>query len=329
MTQPTPNRRQMIRATAGAVLAAASKKGWAGFAESDPLSILDSHVHVWDLKRFHLPWLDHNIPVLQRDYSGADYRQATEGLNITAAVYVEVNVEPAQRTDEARYATNLCRQPASPFAGAVIAADPTGPDFAKEIESFKDDPSVKGVRFLYPRDGSSNATFIKNLQLLGTQQKGFDLQLGPSLLLDAAKTAEACPDTQFILDHCGGAVPQSFRSDAKRDVADLWRRGMEQLSRRRNIVCKISGVADAALPGDETAADVTPIVRFCLDHFGPDRVLFGGNWPVCLKGSTLRHWVEVLQQIVKSSSLEDRRKLFFENAVKAYQIIDLRHRPSP
>ena len=328
MTEPTPSRRQMIRATAGAALAAAATKSWAA-TESDPLPILDSHVHVWDLKQFHLPWLDHNI-VLHRDYSIADYRKATEGLNITAAVYVEVNVEPAQRNDEARYAVDLCRQSASRFAGAVIAADPTGPDFAKEMQPFKDDPDSKGVRFLYPRDGSSNATFIKNLQLLGMQRKSFDLQLGPSLLLDAARTAEACPDTQFILDHCGGAVPQSFRSDAKPDSADVWRRGIEQLSKRNNVVCKISGVADAALPGDETAADVTPIVRFCLDQFGPDRVLFGGNWPVCLKGSTLGHWVEVLQKIVKGSTIEDRRKLFFENALKAYRItVPLPHRPTP
>jgi predicted TIM-barrel fold metal-dependent hydrolase len=66
-----------------------------------------------------------------------------------------------------------------------------------------------------------------------------------------------------------------------------------------------------------------------LDQFGPDRVLFGGNWPVCLKGTTLRHWVESLRQIVDGRSEADRRKLFCDNAIKAYRLADPGKLPMP
>jgi L-fuconolactonase len=288
-----------------------------------PLPIIDSHVHVWDLKQFRLPWLDHAGPVLNRDYSVAEYLKAAEGLKVIAAVYVEVNVEPRQRGEEARYAADLCKRRDGPFVGAVAAADPREAGFVEFLDRFKDEPSFRGIRYLYPAGAADDPACIRGLRALGKRSLTFDFQLSPTLLADAAKTAAACPETRFILDHCGGADPKPFRqeSDADpkaREVRDIWRRGVEGLARQPNVWCKISGVADTALPGDATAGDVAPIVNFCLDHFGPDRVLFGGNWPVCLKGTTLRHWVNSLRQIVDGRSEADRRKLFCDNAIKAY-----------
>ncbi|HSU67836.1 MAG TPA: amidohydrolase family protein, partial [Tepidisphaeraceae bacterium] len=143
---------------------------------------------------------------------------------------------------------------------------------------------------------------------------------------DAAAVVAACPETQFVLDHCGGAVPKPFRREFDNDPAvlaqrDTWRRGIEGMAKHSNVACKISGVADAAMPGDATAEDVAPLVNFCLDQFGPDRVLFGGNWPVCLKGSTLRHWVESLKTVVAQRSAADQQKLFRENALRVYRVV--------
>jgi len=287
--------------------------------------IIDAHVHVWDLNQFKLPWLNHAGPVLNRDHSVAEYLQAARRLNVVGAVYVEVNVERGQRGAEAEYAADLCARRDGPFIGAVIAADPADDDFAGFLDRFRSKSSIRGVRFLYPRGGCDDRRFLNGLRALGERQLTFDVQLGPQLLTDAAKTAAACPQTRFILDHCGGADPRPFRKtsdgDPKaKDLRDLWRRGIEALAKQSNVWCKISGVADAALPADATAEDAAPIVNFCLDAFGPDRVLFGGNWPVCLKGTTLGHWVETLRQVAAGRAQTDRRKLFHDNAVKAYRI---------
>lgn len=320
------SRREMLGRVAVAAAAVASLPALAKDAANPPDDILDAHVHVWDLNQFHLPWLDHDS-MLRRDYSVADYRKATEGSNIRQAVYIEVNVEPKQRGAEAKYVGELCASHDTPFVSGVIAADPRDPSMGEFLDRFARDKTIKGLRFLYPDGGSDDLKFVAGLHELGRRNLTFDLQLGPDHLGDAAKTVAASPDTRFILDHCGGAEPRTFRKSSENDRSsrqfrDTWRRGIETIARQPNVWCKISGVADSALPGHATAEDVAPIVNFCLDHFGPDRFMFGGNWPVCLKGSTLRHWVESLNQIVAGRSEADRRKLFRENAISAYRIPD-------
>lgn len=316
MGAPT-TRRNVLKGAVGAVVAAAAGRlGWAG--ELAP-AILDSHVHAWDLKQFRLPWLDRD-PLLRRDFSIADYRKAVEGLNIRRAVYIEVNVDAGQRGAEATYAAGLCDRGEALFAGAVIAADPSDPQLGAFLDRFAADKSIKGVRFFYPANGSRDPAFLKGMRSLGYRKLSFELQLGPDRLADAAKTAAACPETRFILNHCGGAEPRNFRKGADSQTADVWRQGIAALARCPNVRCKISGVADNALPGDATAEDVAPIVRHCLDQFGPDRVMFGGNWPVCLKATTLRDWVLALDQLVARRSESERRRLYRDNAIDAYRL---------
>jgi L-fuconolactonase len=329
MTSAAIKRRDfMRRGVAAACAVAASRVLGSQHESADTLQIIDSHVHIWNLKQFHLPWLDHNIPVLSRDYSVGDYADAASGLNIVAAVYIEVNVEPGQEEREAEYVTELCRLPDNPFAAGVIAGDPRKGNFSKYLDRVKESPAIRGVRFHYPPGGSSDPAFLSGLQELGRRKLSFDLQVGASLLADAVKTLKSCPETQFVLDHCGGGDPRVFRAASDnepqaRRSREAWREGIAAIAKQPNVACKISGVADSALPGDATAADVAPVVNHCLDEFGPDRVLFGGNWPVCLKGSTLKHWVDSLNRVVSGRSAEDRRKLFSGNAQKIYRLSNL------
>lgn len=322
------SRRQILGMAAATVTAAVWSTAYAAVSANQADEILDSHVHIWDRKQFRLLWLDHD-PLLGRDFSAADYLKATEGLNIRQAMYVEVNVEPAQRGAEAEYVAAMCGLGRAPFIGGVIAADPRDPAPNAFLDRFAHDMSIRGLRFLYPRGASEDPKFLVGLRELGRRNLTFDLQLGPDHLADSAKAVAACPETRFILDHCGGAEPRAFRKEsdmdrASREFRETWERGIEAIAKQPNVWCKISGIADGALSGDATANDVAPIVNFCLDHFGPDRVMFGGNWPVCLKSTTLRHWVESLKQIVGGHSEVDRRKLFHDNAIAAYRIPDFR-----
>ena len=92
---------------------------------------------------------------------------------------------------------------------------------------------------------------------------------------------------------------------------------MQELANCPNVVCKISGIV-ARAPTDWTADHLAPIVNHCLDTFGPDRVMFGSDWPVCRLRASYRQWVDALWQIVATRSESDRRKLFHDNAVKFY-----------
>jgi predicted TIM-barrel fold metal-dependent hydrolase len=122
---------------------------------------------------------------------------------------------------------------------------------------------------------------------------------------------DACPQTRFILDHCGNAAV----TDPDREP---WRRAIGEIARRERVVCKISGIVANAAHGSWRPADLAPFVNHCLAEFGPDRVMFGGDWPVCTLNASYRQWVEALREIVTGRPLADRRKLWHDNAVRFY-----------
>jgi predicted TIM-barrel fold metal-dependent hydrolase len=231
---------------------------------------------------------------------------------------MEVDVDPAQQDAEADYVLDLCRRPRTRLAGAVISGRPASDRFRQNILRFKDNHHLKGVRQVLhatttPPGYCLSPAFIKGIQFLGELGMSYDLCLRPGELLDGARLIDACPGTQFILDHCGNANVQA-------PDRSQWQRDMAAVARRKNVVCKVSGIVASARPKSWTADDLAPIVRHTLEVFGPDRVMFGGDWPVCTLAATLRQWVEALQAIVRERKVEEQRKLFHDNAVKIYRL---------
>jgi L-fuconolactonase len=321
-------RRQFLghaAAAAGAAVALAASAEPLAAAEEPATPVVDTHQHLWDLKRFRLPWLDGAGELLNRDYLMADYRKAAEGLNVVRAVYMEVAVTPDQRAAEADYVVELCRRGGTPTVAAVIGGSPAADDFPAYINRFKASPYVKGVRESLRPGSAADKKFLSGLRRLGELGMGFDLLHGPDLLAEAALVAKACPDTRFILDHCGNADPRHFRpalsADAEaRRKRRAWEDGIAALAEQRNAVCKISGVMEAAAPDKVTADDVAPVVNHCLDRFGPDRVIFASNWPVCNGNGSFSSWLSLLRSITRTRTAESRRKLFHDNAMRIYSL---------
>jgi L-fuconolactonase len=132
-------------------------------------------------------------------------------------------------------------------------------------------------------------------------------------LRDAARLIDACPGTRFILDHCGNAdVLARDRSAWKADIAEV--------ARRERVVCKVSGIVASTKGQPWTPDDLEPIVNHVLDVFGPDRVLFGGDWPVCTLGASYAGWVNALKSVVRDRPEPDQRKLFHDNAARVYRL---------
>jgi predicted TIM-barrel fold metal-dependent hydrolase len=291
------------------------------------LPIVDTHQHLWDLSKFRLPWTD-SVPSLNRSFVTSDYLAATQGLNVVKAVYMEVDVEPAQQVAEAEYILDLCARTDNPTVGAVISGRPASDQFAAYIQRFKGDPRIKGVRQVLhggstPPGYCLQPTFVKSVQLLGDLGMSFDLCLRPGELGDAVKLVDQCPGAQFILDHCGNADPYivaGATSDGGDHTRQQWMDDIQALAARPNVVCKISGIIARARPGDWTASDLAPTINHCLDSFGPDRVVFGGDWPVCTLGAPYSSWVNALKIVIAQRSEADQRKLLYDNAVRLYRL---------
>lgn len=309
--------------------------------------IVDTHLHLWDLKKLRLPWLREGDP-LCRDHLLEEYLREAEGLHIVQAVYMEVDVHDEDLVKEAEYVLDLCQKKGSLMVGAVLGGRPGAPQFAPYIRRFKDSPWVKGVRRI-PRDGKTNVwqekQFIQDIRLLGELGMCFDLCMPPQGLPDAVKLVDACPETRFVLDHCGNADPLAFAAgQAKRagkstdektppgsgktlppprtpaHDPEQWRRDIAQLARREQVVCKISGIVARAEKDRWRPEDLAPIVNHCLEVFGPDRVIFASDWPVCTRTARLRQWVLALKEIVRDRSDVDNWKLFCQNAARFYRL---------
>jgi predicted TIM-barrel fold metal-dependent hydrolase len=311
-------RKQFLQALGATALAVLDGRAIALGAQA--ASLIDPHFHIWNLGQFRLRWLDDAGPVLKRDFSLDDYRAAIAGLNVAKSVYVEVDVAPEQKESEANFAIGLCSGSGKPTAAAVVGGTPGATGFEKYIRNLTGGGAVHGVRASLGPSRGEDPGFMRDIVLLGKLGISFDFLVDAGGLADAANVAAAAPDTRFILDHCGNPNTTWFAKGADSREADQWKRGIESIARQPNVACKISGVAENGPAEGATPERIAPPVVHCLDSFGPDRVMFASNWPVCLKSITISKWVEMLQHIITGRGDESGNRLFSENAAKWYRL---------
>lgn len=304
--------------------AAAATACLGAFAGEPPmLPVVDTHQHLWDLSKLALPWIKPGS-ALSRNFVMKDYLEATRGLNVVKAVYMEVDVAPADRLAEAEYVVGLCKQRDNPTCAAVIGARVAEPGFEAYITRFKGSPYVKGVRQIIGKPGQClDEAFLRGIRLLGELGMSFDICTGPALLGEAARLAELCPDTRFVVDHCGNVPPKSLLPGGDKAVADAWRRDMARLAEAGDrIVCKLSGIVASLPRGQWTPDDLAPAIKACIETFGPHRCVWASDWPVCTRGATLAEWLTAFRTIVASRPEAEQRKLLHDNAVRFYGLKD-------
>lgn len=322
------SRRDVLRSFAGAALASTAA-GRALAADKPHMPIIDTHQHLWDLSKFTLAWQAGAPEILKHNYGFQEYREATQGLDVRT-VYMEVDVAPEQKVQEAQFVLSECARPEeSRMLGAVIGGDPSKPGFEDYIKSLGENPALKGVRQVIhnpdiPAGYCLRDEFVRGVSFLGDRGLSFDLCMRPTELSDGRKLARKCPHTKFIVDHCGNADPKAFMKSPPAGETPThrprpWKADMEALAQCDNVLCKVSGII-ARAPAGWTADDLAPIVNHCLDTFGPDRVVFGGDWPVCLLGGKLRQWIDALTAIISERPEADQRKLWSENAIREYRL---------
>jgi predicted TIM-barrel fold metal-dependent hydrolase len=315
------SRRDFCGLGLSASLAASPVTAWAQAAKREqPLPIIDTHQHLWDLKKFELPWLA-DYPTLRHSYLLADYWKAAEGTNIVKTIYMEVDVTPKQRQAEVDYVVALVKQPDNRMAGVVVGGEPESPQFADYVRGLKSSGVVKGVRAAVRSRKSGgrfelDRDFVAGVRLLGENGLSFDINVSPEQLPLAAALIDQAPDTRFVLDHCGNIAPVA---PAKADV-ERWKRGIAEVAKRKPVVCKVSGFITNSKGNSPNLEEIALVVNHVYDCFGPDRVMFAGDWPVCMLAMSLAGWVTTLQQVMADRPRADQKKLFHDNAAMFYGV---------
>ena len=318
------NRRCFLQRASQAAVISGLMSPLSALGGRSPTPIVDTHQHLWDLTRLKLTWLS---PPLDRSFTLEDYVQATQGLHVVQAVYMEVAAPRQQRMEEAQYVIGLCRQPRGLTRAAVLAGSPTDEDFVPYVTQFKGNPCVKGFRGALAARRTGDEQVVKHLRWLGELGMRFDLNVSPPSLAEAARLVDRCPGTRFVLDHCGNPDPVAFFPAGRaaprppQHAPEQWKQDISRLGAKANVICKISGLVSRVPEVRLTAEDLAPIINHCLEAFGPDRAVFAGDWPVCLRGMPLRDWITLLKAVVADRSEQDQRKLFHDNAVKFYDLV--------
>ncbi|GIX03083.1 MAG: amidohydrolase [Planctomycetaceae bacterium] len=285
------------------------------------ISIVDPHQHLWDLRNMRLSWLQQEgLEPLRRSFVWEDYLQAVTGWGVVQTVYMEVDVDERDRSIEAETVLRWWREGNPWLGGAVLSVRPASPELAADLRRYAAYPVVKGFRQVLhvaqtPPGYCLQTRFMEGVRELGQHGYSFDLCMRPGEWLDAARLVEACPQTQFIIDHCGN-MPVQSRDETLRAA---WQQGMKALAGLPNTVCKISGIViTAAEPWQPS--DLADVIEPTIEWFGEERVMFASDWPVCTLRATFTQWLRAVQHLVASRSESFKRKLFGENARRVYRL---------
>jgi predicted TIM-barrel fold metal-dependent hydrolase len=286
------------------------------------MEIIDTHQHLWDLDQFPYSWTD-SQPALNRSFKLSDYYEATRDLAVAKSVHVEADVDVDFMLEETLHVITLAKSDDSPIAGVVAAVRPEHDDFREDIDRIAGQRLLKGVRRILhtePDRVPTTTTFIENVKSLEDYGLSFDICVLARQLPQAINLVKQCPNVNFILDHCGNP---NLRSDAGEEEFERWRERLQEIASFPNVVCKISGiVVNTDLTGTTrwTAETLRPTVEHVIACFGWDRVMFGSDWPVCTMAASFKQWVEALSFLTQDAAEENRRKLFYENALRVYRL---------
>lgn len=275
---------------------------------------IDTHQHLLLPERFDYPWTA-DFPPLQGRFGLDAYQKAAEGCDIEGTLFMEVDVAQEQSGDEARYFCQQSEDPESRILGVIASGRPEQNGFLDYLDSIAH-PALKGIRrvlHVVPDEVSLTNIFRENVAGLASRNLTFDLCVRGDQHALAAKLIDACPKTQFILDHCGGA-------DIANGAFASWSTSLTELARRDNLAVKISGIPANCAPGKADADTLRPWVETVIKLFGWSRIVWGGDWPVCALNGSLRSWCEAIDAILAGETLENRGKLFTQNAKYIYRL---------
>ena len=287
---------------------------------------VDAHHHLWDLSKVDYPWLMEkgakrffgDPTSIQRNYLLDEHISQLEPYKFNTSVHVQVGALDAWQ--EAKWVDQIAANSKFWKIVQVVFCNLAAPDVQEKINKLSKLTSVRGVRQIVGRaekedaqSGTNNLVddpqFLNGLKYISELGLTFDLQLTPILYNKLAILLEKVPDLKVVVCHCGS--PQE-RTD---EYIEDWANSLLKLSKRENTYCKISGLG--MFDNDWSADSIEPIIRHCLDQFGPARLMFGSNFPV---DSLYSNFSKLYLEISKIIPEKYHKKIFAENCRRFYKI---------
>jgi L-fuconolactonase len=278
-------------------------------------AIIDTHLHLWDPAVLTYPWLE-GTP-LNRPFLAEDFQVASSGLPVEGAVFVQCDCLPEQSSAEVEFV--LAQAVREPRIRAIVAHAPVeiGEAVEEHLERLAAFPIVRGIRRLLQGEADVefclHPEFVEGVRQLDLYNLHFEICIYHPQLSAAVELVRRCPEVRFVLDHIG-------KPGIAAGLMQPWGDQIGEMAALPNVVCKVSGLVTEADHAHWTPAHLRPYVEHVLESFGPERVMFGSDWPVATLASSYNRWVSTLDELVSGASDAERSALFHDNAVRVYRL---------
>ncbi|HKY41978.1 MAG TPA: amidohydrolase family protein [Pyrinomonadaceae bacterium] len=274
--------------------------------------MIDSHQHFWQVGRFDYPWMTSDLGVLYRDYLPDELAPILK----TNAVEKTVLVQASNSVAESCWLLNLADEHS--FIGGVVGwVDLMSPDIDAQLIELTTHPKFKGVRHLVESEPQDDwlvqPAVLSGLKQLSSYGLSYDLLVHTRHLKYVPQVAETCPELALVINHL--AKPPIAKNEIKE-----WSEAFRPLASYPNIHCKLSGLVTEANWTSWQTDDLRPFVEFALETFGPERLMFGSDYPVCLLASSYDRVLASFQEILTNLSDDEREKIFSRNAARVYRV---------
>ena len=277
-------------------------------------SLLDTHQHLLYTKKATYNWTK-DIPALaENDFTVDDYNSLTKEHGVAGSLFMEVDASDYK--EETHFIKNISEDSKNNIKGLIVSIRPESED---EFDSWLNESTSMGVvgyrRILHVMDDavSQSNIFRENIRKIGDADKTFDLCFLAKQLPIALELAKACDNTRLILNHCG--VPNIAGNEL-----DPWRENIKLLSEIPNVNCKLSGLMAYCAPGTSSYETIEPYVDHVLNCFGPNRIVWGSDWPVVNLGKGLKEWIVVTRKILDKLSDDEAKSIANANAQNIYKV---------
>lgn len=281
------------------------------------MKIIDSHAHFWDVDTLVYPWIEKGS-LFDRSFSLQDYLRASAeaAVPVSGMIFIEADTDSACSLREASWVQELAA--ADHRIRGIVARVPLTEksSVAADLEAVTALPLLKGVRDNIQGHAPGFAvqpSFVHGVRLVGRRGLHFELCLKHHQLDEALELARQCPDVPLVLDHCG-------KPGIRKGQREPWLTQIRRLAALPNIVCKISGLVTEADWERWHPEEILWYARQAADAFGPTRILFGSDWPVCEAAGGFDKWFRVAQTLAASWSATDRESFFSRNAERVYRL---------
>jgi L-fuconolactonase len=275
---------------------------------------IDAHQHFWKYSAAEYGWMGENMAVLKRDHLPGELEKLAGAVGIDGSVAVQARQCPA----ETEFLLRLAKKH-SFIKGVVGWVDLRGDEeeLEEQLEEYTEDEKFKGVRHVVQDEPDDDFmmrdAFVRGIEKLDEYGLVYDILIYPKQLKCARRLAEKFPMQMFVLDH----IAKPF---IKKGELQPWKKEMQELARCENVWCKVSGMVTEADWKGWKPGDFVPYMDAALEMYGPERLMFGSDWPVCTVAAKYEQVVEIVRDWAGKLSESEREWLFGKTAVEFYNL---------